>query len=161
MDGKNDHIVQWSMSIVKTKYICPEYPQNLPGTLLKSAWNLPKICPECPWNLPGMSWGRPANPQVPDEVPSSLGTFPRVPQVPEMLEWQVWSFLWGGNGPLCNIGYNMAVTTNLNLHLSHKTFHFWFIIIYWITYPESLLSLQFFCVSVCTLFIVFLQHYTL
>jgi hypothetical protein len=36
MDGKNDHIVQSSMSIVKTEDTCPEYPQNLPRTSLKS-----------------------------------------------------------------------------------------------------------------------------
>jgi hypothetical protein len=47
MDGKNDHIVQSSISmIVKTEDICSEYPRNLPRKSLKSAQNIPEICPE-------------------------------------------------------------------------------------------------------------------
>jgi hypothetical protein len=48
MDGKNDHIVQSSMSIVKTEDTCPKHPQNLPGTSLKSAWKSLEIFVERP-----------------------------------------------------------------------------------------------------------------
>jgi hypothetical protein len=49
MDGKNDLIVQSSISmIVKTEDICLEYPQNLPKKSLKSAQNILEICLERP-----------------------------------------------------------------------------------------------------------------
>ena len=49
MDGKNDLIVQSSISmIVKTKDICSEYPQNLPKNSLKSAENIPENGSKCP-----------------------------------------------------------------------------------------------------------------
>ena len=49
MDGKNDLIVQSSISmIVKTEDICPEYPQNLPKKILE-------IFLEHPQNLSGTS----------------------------------------------------------------------------------------------------------
>jgi hypothetical protein len=48
MDRKKVHIVQSSMSIVKTEDTCPEYPQNLLRTSMK-------ICPEHPQNLSGTS----------------------------------------------------------------------------------------------------------
>jgi hypothetical protein len=49
MDGKNDLIVQSSISMIfKTEDICPEYPQNLPK-------KIPEICLEHPQNLSGTS----------------------------------------------------------------------------------------------------------
>jgi hypothetical protein len=50
MDGKNDLIVQSSISmIVKTEDICPEYPQYLPQKMIVKTED---ICPEYPQNLP-------------------------------------------------------------------------------------------------------------
>jgi hypothetical protein len=49
MDGKNDLIVQSSISMIfKTEDICPEYPQNLPK-------KIPEICLEHPQDLSGTS----------------------------------------------------------------------------------------------------------
>jgi hypothetical protein len=49
MDGKNDLIVQSSISmIVKTKDICPEYPRNMSKKSLKYAENILEICLKCP-----------------------------------------------------------------------------------------------------------------
>jgi len=89
MDGKNDLIVQSSISMIfNTEDICPEYPQNL-------SKKIPEICLEHPQNLSGTSWRRPASPQVPNGVPNNLDKFSKGPQVPETQERQVHGFFWG------------------------------------------------------------------
>jgi hypothetical protein len=61
MDGKNDPIVQSSISMIfKKEDICTEYPENLPK-------KIPKInLEQHPQNLSRTSWGRRASPRVPN-----------------------------------------------------------------------------------------------
>ena len=49
----NNHFVQSSMSIVKNEDTCSEHLQNMPGTYVKSTWNVSKICPK----VPEICWG--------------------------------------------------------------------------------------------------------
>jgi len=78
------------MSIVKNEGICPEHPWNLAMTSLKSVQNILEISLE--------HLGDSQKFQVPDEVPSSLRTFPRVSQVLEAPEWCL-RFLHKGSDP--------------------------------------------------------------
>jgi hypothetical protein len=78
MDGKNDHIVQSSISMIVNI-------ENMSGISLKSAQNIPKICPEC------LAEGQQV-PKFPIKSPNILRMFPKSPQVPETRKRQVHRF---------------------------------------------------------------------
>ena len=60
------------MSIVKTEDACLEHLQNLPGTSIKSTWNVSKICPK----VLEIYWGRfMYEQQVSNELPNILVMF--------------------------------------------------------------------------------------
>jgi hypothetical protein len=93
IDGKNDHIVQSSMFIVKTKDICPEYSQNLPRTSPKCAQNIPEIWLEC------LGDGQQV-PVSPMKSPTVWGCFLGVAKSPNHQNGRYRDFFGGGRVPV-------------------------------------------------------------
>jgi len=102
MDGKNEHIVQSSISmIIKKIYawsedICLEYQQNLSKTF----------------------WGRPTNPRILNGVSNNLIKFPKGSEIPET---QICQFLGG----LIHMQYSILyVLYHSLIHLKNKKYKF-------------------------------------
>lgn len=113
MHYKNNRWGKWSYCLIINVHDCQKWSYviglswNLPKTSMKSAQkiheiskNIPETIQNIPQNLSGMTWEQLANPRVPNEVPNSLGMFPKGPKDPGTRGHKVRGVFWGEQVPM-------------------------------------------------------------